>query len=552
MPIDPTTTNPSIAEVSNELYTTLLAGADFTLPTGDVSGTAYTVPSETNNPLYQANIALTEAMLTTREMGGTGLFDGLMQSMGAHLKTEYEKGRITGKEYAESWVQSMSAALGNAVQYLLQKDNSYYQATLIKMQARAAEAAVVSERIRVELQKTQLASARIEALNASANYAATKIRLATEKVNFELANGELEKMRFTLDELMPKEAIQLDLQNDRLSFEINNLLPQELLKAEKAVEALTAEIQATGAKVDQMVYETSEMLPAQKAQVEAGTSKITYEVTNLLPQELDKGVAELGRMALESSKLYYELEEVLPVELEKSRMSIQQITTEIAVSETQKGKLDFELTNLLPLEEARGMAQNEQITLQNDKLSFENDFLLPKELEKSVKQVEVMSAEISSAAAKTDQIVYETASILPAQRDKLDAETAISVYQLSDRLPAEVASLAADTAGKLYNNTWILPAQLESLREQTEGHRSRTMDTRTDGAPILGSVGVQNKLQEEQVNSFKRDAETKVVKMLLDTWITQKSMDEGLPPPSSLTDTNLNSAVTGLRTKVGL
>lgn len=265
---------------------------------------------------------LTEAALTTRQVGGAGLFDGIMETMAKHLRVEYDKGRISGEDYAKAWISSMEAALGASVQFALQKDQAYYQALLVQKQV--------------------------------------------EKIDFEIKE------------------------------------------------------------------------------------------------------------------------------------------------------------------------------------------LLPKSLEKATKEIESISSEISLSTARRDQILYETANIQPLQKAGLEHDNAIKAFQLSDHLPAQVAGITADTAGKIYNNDFLLPAQLVSLKEQNEAHRAKTLDTRTDGAPVKGAIGVQIALQKQQIDSFKRDAETKVAKMILDTWITQKSMDEGLVPPSSLTDVNINSVMTKLRTNLEL
>lgn len=265
---------------------------------------------------------LTEEALTSRTVGGAGLFDGLMAAMGAHLRAEFEKGRISGADYANAWVASMQAAMGSAVQYLLQKDQAYYQAVLVQKQVE---------------------------------------------------------------------------------------------------------------------------------------------------------------------------------------------------------KIDYELT-----------------------------YLLPKELERLTKQVELATAEITATTAKKDQILYETANILPAQKENLLKDGALKTFQLTDVLPAQVAGMTADTAGKIYNNDYLLPAQLTSLKEQNESHRAKTLDTRTDGLPVTGAIGVQKDLQKQQIVSFQRDAETKIAKMLLDTWTVQKSMDEGITPPSSITDANINAVMTKLRENLSL
>lgn len=323
---------------------------------------------------------LTEAALTSRAVGGAGLFDGLMEAVGAHLRVEFEKGRISGNDYANAWVASMQGALNTAAQFLLQKDQARYQAILVQAQ--------------------------------------------------------VEKLHYEIEHLLPLQQAQLELQNDRLNFEVTELLPLEKTKALKQAEVMDAQIAGTEAQTAQTLYQTE---------------------------------------------------------------------------------------NLLPLEKSKGL-----------------------------KQIDAITAEISGLAAKTEQTLYETTQMLPAQKQAIEKDIAIKGYQLTDVLPAQVAGTTADTQGKIYNNNYLLPAQLESLKEQTEGHRSKTLDTRTDGTTVKGSVGVQKDLQKQQIVSFQRDAETKMTKMMLDAWSIQKSMDEGLEPPTAVTNTNISTAIAKVRTNLDL
>ena len=88
--------------------------------------------------------------------------------------------------------------------------------------------------------------------------------------------------------------------------------------------------------------------------------------------------------------------------------------------------------------------------------------------------------------------------------------------------------------------------------EQTESARADTLTTRlSDGSLITGTKGKQRDLYEEQVTSYKRDAEAKVARIFADMWITRKTLDEGLTPPPSMADANYDSVLNGLRQKVG-
>lgn len=209
-------------------------------------------------------------------------------------------------------------------------------------------------------------------------------------------------------------------------------------------------------------------------------------------------------------------------------------------------KTEYETSNLMP-------AQLGILMKQTDKASYEIDYMMPKELDRIQSQIEVDTAQVGSIMAQKDKTLYETTAILPAQKDGIEADTAGKDWQLLNMMPAQLVGVEEDNAGKIYTNTNLLPAQLESINEQTEAHRAKTLDTRLDGVTqVKGAIGKQKDLHQQQIDSYKRDAESKVVKMLLDTWVTQKSMDEGFPDFTEIKEDKLNSAVSGLRANLNL
>lgn len=103
-----------------------------------------------------------------------------------------------------------------------------------------------------------------------------------------------------------------------------------------------------------------------------------------------------------------------------------------------------------------------------------------------------------------------------------------------------------------FNYEQILPEQLAGMKEQKEAARAQTLDTRTDGSMVTGTIGKQRDLYNQQIVSYKRDAETKVAKILSDAWITQKTVDEGLLAPTIFQNASINEAIAGLILNVEL
>jgi hypothetical protein len=168
---------------ANDLMTALVAGKDFTLPDVDLSDPSFAFPSFgtdlTNHPA-----PITNDMLTTKAVGGTGTFDIIADSFLAHLKEEYDKGRITGDQYAKTYMGLMEAGISNAVQFLLQRDAAYWNVIQAQAAAQVALAQVVKARVELETAKAQLAAVRFEAMNQEASYALTKAKIATESAQY--------------------------------------------------------------------------------------------------------------------------------------------------------------------------------------------------------------------------------------------------------------------------------------------------------------------------------------------------------------------------------
>lgn len=387
--------------LANNLYANLSEGSIPTLPSVDLTSAEYDIPDTSGNPLYGTINRLEEVDLTDRTIGGSGLFDGLMAALNGHLKQEYEKGRITGKEYSETYIALTTAAMSNAVSFLTSRDTAYWSAIAAQQQARLAEIETVRARLEKAITAAKLVTAYADTDKSIADAVLAKMRLATEDANYCLTKAQGEK--------------------------------------------------------------------------------VEYENANILPQELA------------------------------------------------------------------------QITKANTKLDFEISDILPKERDRIQSAIDATVADISRTTAEKDKTLYETSAILPAQKLNIDADKALKDYQLASVLPAQVAGMDADNVGKVYNNEFLLPAQLSSIKEQTEAHRAKTLDTRMDGVTVVtGAIGKQKELHQQQITSYQRDAEAKAVKMILDTWITQKSLDEGLAPPTSLTDTNIDAMMGHLRTNLNM
>lgn len=439
--------------MANALFIALTTDASFTLPTLDIESTDFDFPTTQ----YPSTSQLTEADLTSRTVGGSGLFDGLMESIGAQLTAEFEAGRITAKEYSTSYVALSQSAMSSAVQYLLQKDQQYWQAELIKQQAAAAELGVIQAKLQVEQLKAQVIQTRMSASSMAAEYSLNKMRLATEEANINLVEAQ--------KDLAASQKSQVD-------YQTSTVLPAEVSRVNKQVDVDTAQI-----------------------------SRINYEVAN-----------------------------VLPAQVSQTNKQVDQITEQITQIAAEKLRIDA----------------------QTDNIEYDTNSIKPAELSLLNKRVEIGSSEVSLATANVSKTNYETQSLLPAQKAKIDKDAAQVDYQTNNLLVSQKLNVDEDTAVKQYQKDYLMPAQKDNYEEQTEAHRAKTLDTRTDGTTaVSGSMGKQKALHDEQITAYKRDAEAKAVKMILETWITRKTVDEGTNLPSELDTSALNTLLSEMKTNLG-
>jgi len=63
--------------------------------------------------------------LTTCALDGSGVFDKLMAAAKLHLKEEYDASRITGNDFSQLYLGTMSAVLQTSIQFLLNQQQAH-------------------------------------------------------------------------------------------------------------------------------------------------------------------------------------------------------------------------------------------------------------------------------------------------------------------------------------------------------------------------------------------------------------------------------------------
>ncbi len=85
-------------------------------------------------------------------------------------------------------------------------------------------------------------------------------------------------------------------------------------------------------------------------------------------------------------------------------------------------------------------------------------------------------------------------------------------------------------------------AQADLARQKIKTEIAQIADT-VDGNAVVGVIGAQVALYKQQTTSYKRDSEQKVMKTLLDTWMTRKTIDDGVEVPVTLDTASLDEVV---------
>ena len=111
--------------------------------------------------------------ITQGSVTGTGIFDKLMATVAAQLQAEFQADRITKSDYGQVYVSALNNTLGQAIQFLLTKDQAALQAATLAAQYEK----IALEKDILELQKQQLTS---QILTDAAQRALINQKIVTE------------------------------------------------------------------------------------------------------------------------------------------------------------------------------------------------------------------------------------------------------------------------------------------------------------------------------------------------------------------------------------
>lgn len=81
-----------------------------------------------------AEIEISEITGIDTDADGLGIFDKLMSAVERRIEDQYDKNRITGREYAEVYLGSVQAAMSEAIKFTLGKQEADKRAELLAQQ----------------------------------------------------------------------------------------------------------------------------------------------------------------------------------------------------------------------------------------------------------------------------------------------------------------------------------------------------------------------------------------------------------------------------------
>lgn len=255
-----------------------LGGAGTSVPALTLTGSDYSFDPSTqgSNPLFATPEDIVIADVTQTTVEGAGAFDVMMRGVNAQIENQYDKGRITGAEFAQAYVTLVETTLNNAVQYTLTKDQARFSAISAQMQGRKAQIEATTALVDLETAKMSSYKLRADAENSNAQFRLTKMETAAAEARYCLTNAERGQVEFTLDKMLP---VTLAQEKHRLSC----LLPAETALVRERLEAergQTLDFRSDG------ITPIQGILGRTKESAILDIETKNYTVNNMLPAQL--------------------------------------------------------------------------------------------------------------------------------------------------------------------------------------------------------------------------------------------------------------------------
>lgn len=184
-------------------------------------------------------------------------------------------------------------------------------------------------------------------------------------------------------------------------------------------------------------------------------------------------------------------------------------------------------------------------------LKLQQDVVLGKvEVFKARAQLEVLKVEIYKARMEAEKTKAELVIALQ-QQELIRAQTLVAYQQALNEAQQRRVLVATECKLRaefdlVRSNTLRTDAETELVTQKRATELAQTQGT---GVTLDSVIGRQKALYQAQADGFKRDAEQKAAKIMIDTWSVRRTTDETGTQPSTdnrLRDTDIGIAVSKL------
>lgn len=143
-------------------------------------------------------------------------------------------------------------------------------------------------------------------------------------------------------------------------------------------------------------------------------------------------------------------------------------------------------------------------------------------------QIKLADAQVALAA---QDLLNKQQELLNAQKQMELMEQQIQLAEKQVEL-ADKELLVKDKEMQLLDKQIAVQEATADLTRQKIKTEVAQISDSVDGVSVTGILGAQIALYKQQRDGFLRDAEQKALKIVADTWITRKTVDDGTPLPT--------------------
>lgn len=143
-------------------------------------------------------------------------------------------------------------------------------------------------------------------------------------------------------------------------------------------------------------------------------------------------------------------------------------------------------------------------------------------------QIKLADAQVALAA---QDLLNKQQELLNAQKQMELMEQQIQLAEKQVEL-ADKELLVKDKEMQLLDKQIAVQEATADLTRQKIKTEMAQISDSVDGVSVTGILGAQIALYKQQKDGFLRDAEQKALKIVADTWITRKTVDDGTPLPT--------------------